>query len=173
MNYLSVERSVAQYEDIRELKASEWDSYGVDEIITTDKALLGSYDFCMASIEERAKFYIGVHPYLYVYKMSDKWHPKAVELMKQRLGCEKEYPLDGICLYPVLLHDGIKEVPLVELQQRIISLLTKSPMLYSDLEIEIMSFFTLNSEKARNGARKLIYHEISNIVKQGVLITNR
>jgi hypothetical protein len=90
--------------------------------------------------------------------------------MKQRLKCEKEYPLDGICLFPILLRDGIKEVPIVDLQQKVIALLNKAPIRYCELEAEIMSIFTLNSEKSKSGARKLIYHEISNLIKQGVLI---
>ena len=116
--YNSVERSIAQYEDVREFKAAEWDLCGLNEIAKTDKALLGSYDFCMASTEERANYLISVHPYLYIYRVSESWHPKAVELIKQHLGCEKNYPLDGICLFPILLRDGIKEVPIVNFQQK-------------------------------------------------------
>jgi len=171
--YKSVERSIAQFEDIRETKASEWDSLSNDVIIETDRTLLGSYDFCIASPEEREDFIINVHPYLFVYKIPNDWHPKASELMKQRLLCEKEFPLEGVCIFPTLLHDGIKEVPIVDLQQKIITFLNKAPIPYRELEAEIMNGFTLNSEKARNGARKLIYYEVSNIIKQGILIVNR
>ena len=171
--YLSVEHSIAQYEDIRELKASEWDSCNIDEIIKTDKAILDSYDFFMASPMERREYHISIHPHLFFYKINDRWHPKAVDLMKQRFKCEKEYPLDGICLYPILLHGGIKEVPVVKLQQKIISLLSKKDMLYCELEAEIMGVFTLKSEKSRSGARKLIYHQVSDIIRQGVLIANQ
>ena len=86
---------------------------------------------------------------------------------------EKQYPLDGICLFPVLLHDGIKEVPVVDFQQRIISLLVKKATSYHELEAELMGSFALSSEKSRSGARRLIYHHISHILKQGVLIAHK
>jgi hypothetical protein len=171
--YDSVERSIARYEDIRESKSAEWDLYDIDKIIETDKAILDSHDFFMASSVERADFFISTNPYLYIYQLTERWHPKAVELMNQRFKCEKEYPLDSICLFPVLLHDGIKEVPVVEFQQRIISLLKEKPMRYYELETELMDGFTLKSEKSRSGAKKLIYDQISNILKQGVLIASK
>ena len=172
-NYDSIERNIAQYEDIRELKAAEWDLCGVDKIIETDKAILDSHDFFMASPEEKGDYIISVNPYLYVYKVNERWNPKATELIKQRFNCEKQYPLDGICLFPVLLHDGIKEVPVVDFQQRIISLLVKKATSYHELEAELMGSFALSSEKSRSGARRLIYHHISHILKQGVLIAHK
>ena len=93
--------------------------------------------------------------------------------MKQRLKCEKEYPLYGICLFPILLRDGLKEVPIIDLQYKIISSLSQTPMFYSKMEEEIICGFTLNSEKSRSGARKLIHYTISNLVRHGVIIANQ
>lgn len=170
LNSISVERSIAQYEDIREHQATVWDTCSIDEIIKSDKALSGAYDFCMFTPEERADSIISTHPYLYVYKIPDNWHPKALELMKRRFKCEKEYPLEGVCLYPILLRDGIKEVPITDFQLRIITMLKDSSMSYQNLEDKVMCGFILNSEKSKSGAKKLVYHEISQIIKQGILI---
>lgn len=172
-DFFSVERSIAQYEDTREKKAHEWDLCSIDDIIKTDKSLLRSHGFIMASPEECTDYLLSVHPHLYVYELPKRWHPKAIELMKQRLKCEKEYPLYGICLFPILLRDGLKEVPIIDLQYKIISSLSQTPMFYSKMEEEIICGFTLNSEKSRSGARKLIHYTISNLVRHGVIIANQ
>jgi hypothetical protein len=172
-DYESKDYSIAQYEEVRERKANEWDSYSIDEIIKTDKAMLGVYDFCKFTPEERVHAYISIHPYLYIYEIPGSWSSKALEQIKQRFACEEGYPLKGICLFPVLLHNGIKEVPIVDFQQRIISIIKNTSITYRDLEERVMSFFRLKTEKSKSGARKLIYNEISRLIKQGVLIVTK
>ncbi len=169
-DFLSREMTIAQYEDGIEGIADGWKDIPLPDIMDLERRTAESVRFLSMKGDERNAARIAVHPMATLYRLSERSHPEALKQIKDKLGVEEQYPLDCICVIPTLDGKGYKEVPVVEIQQKTISLLREEAVAYEELERRLLSTFRLDDEESVSGAKRLVLDETANVLRQGVLI---
>jgi len=132
-NHLTIEQSLAQYEDFREQKTAEWKDIPLDILLEQAKGAANYMDFAMASDEERNHCTLSLNPYLAIFEIPREWHLKAIEMIKDKMKCKREFPLEYVALIPCINGKGYRWLPLLRLEIEIINIFKKGLTNYSQV----------------------------------------
>lgn len=170
---LSVQMSLAQYEDFLEQKVTEWYDIPINEIMKTEKIISDFVYFERSGVAKQAEYVLEYNTKAEVFVIPLNWHRKAISLLKRRLGCEAQYPLEYVALIPALMKSGVKEIPIVKFQTEIIDILKthNNRMKWKELSKILLEKFTLKNEMSRKGASRLVYDEIMYMIRKGLITT--
>ena len=170
---LSVQMSLAQYEDLLEQKVTEWYDIPVNEIMKTEKQISDFVYFERSGVMQQAEYILEYNKKAELFTIPHNWHKKAINLLKRRLKCEEQYPLEYIALIPTLTKNGVKEIPIVKFQVEIIEILEKhnNKMRWKELSKVLLEKFTLEKEESKKGAKRLVYDEVMYLIRKGLIIT--
>ena len=166
---VSIERSIAQYEDAVEERRVRWDSFPKEGLLQWERKVAESIVFEQSDDEERQALLMECNPWLEWYHFSVDFHPEALRLLHSRLGIEEQYPLTDVAMVPCLYGEGMREVPVVDVQTKAICLLLERPMTYGELEDLLMRGFSLKSEESREKWRYITERQIAELVHKGVM----
>ena len=125
-NEFSIERSIAQYDDFKEECFIAWGKIDLKNIIISEANIARFLYYKDKSYYEESDLLVSVNPYLKMFSISDKWHPKAIEILKHKFKCERFFPLKDIAMIPSTNNSGIKEIPLTDLESDIISIIKEN-----------------------------------------------
>ncbi len=165
---MSIERSVACYEDALERKQKEWNSLSQDQLYLWEQRSAESVLLMRTELDERRFLCVECNPLIETYHFPDVFHPEALKLLHGRFGIEEQYPLTDVLILPCLYDKGIREIPVVRMQMRALHMLQERPINYGDLEDELLSYFTLKTTESRESGRKIVEHQIGELVDKGV-----
>ena len=172
---LSVQMSLAQYEDMLDKKVIEWFDIPIKEMLEMEERTANHVFFERAEEQEREELELSCNPRIELFAIPSEWHKKAIRLLKQRLGCEPQYPLEHIALVPSLMKKGVREVPIVKFQLDIIDILKahNNGMKWKDLYEKLMKGFFLKKETSRKGASRLVWDEFIYMIRKGLIILSK
>ncbi len=168
---LSVQMSLAQYEDILDKKVIEWFDIPIKDMLEEEERTANYVFFEKVEEQDREELELSCNPRIELFVIPSDWHKKAIRMLKQRLGCEPQYPLEYVALVPALMKSGVKEVPIVKFQLDILNLLKarRNGVKWKDLHEELMKRFTLKSETSRKGASRLVRDEVIYMIQKGLI----
>ena len=166
---VSIERSIAQYEDAVEERRVRWDFLPKDGLLQWERKVAESIAFEQSDDVARKALLMECNPWLEWYHFSVDFHPEALRLLHSRLGIEEQYPLTDVAMVPCLYGEGMREVPVVDVQTKAICLLLERPMTYGELEDLLMRGFSLKSEESREKWRYITERQIAELVHKGVM----
>ena len=167
---MSIERSIAVYEDHVTKKQEEWDKLSNDELLSWERRLAESIIFKQANENLRNKLLLESNPWMDWYHFPRDFHPKALRLLHGRLGIEEQYPLTDVVMVPCLYEKGLREIPIVDMQIKALRMLQECPMAYGDLGTKLMDAYTLKSEESVCSWRKIVERQIAELIFKGVLV---
>lgn len=166
---LSIERSIAQYEDMVEERRRKWGSLSHDRLLQWERKVSDSIIFEQSDDATRNTLMMECNPWLEWHRFSEGFNPGALRLLHGRLGIEEQYPLTDVAMIPCLYDNGMREVPVVEVQMKALSLLQEHPMVYGKLEEMLMVDFTLESETSREKWRHIMERQMAELIHKGVI----
>lgn len=169
---MSVERSIACYEDAVERQQKIWDSLRREELYAWEKRTAESAILMRTDGNIRQDLWMECCPIIESYHFPDGFHPEALRLMHGRLGIEEQFPLTDVLMLPCLYDKGMREVPVVETQMKALRMLQEHPMKYGELEAALLSGFTLTSEESVDTWRKIMERQIGELVHRGAFVLN-
>ncbi|MBR6047111.1 MAG: hypothetical protein IKP44_03345 [Bacteroidaceae bacterium] len=167
---MTAQQSLAQYEDFLTEKEKEWKDLDVEELFQMEKEIAGFVRFTKMDGEEMRDLTLKACPWFSIFHIPQNWNPWAAMQLKEKFGCEKEYPLTMVAVMPCLQGRGLRESPLLDMGQRIFTLLQKRSMTFGELQDEIVGSFCLKSREASKGACRHIMHEVRELLKNGIII---
>ena len=170
---MSMERSIAQYEDAVEQRRREWKSLSNGELLQWERKVAESIAFEQEDSEGRKALVLECNPWQEWYRFPDDFHPEALRLLHGRLGIEEQYPLTDVAMVPCLYGEGMREVPVVDVQTKAIRLLQKRSMSYGELEEVLMGGFTLSSEESLEKWRHITERQMAELIHKGVMAANK
>lgn len=165
----SIERSIAQYEDVVEERRRKWEALSNDWLLQWEMELSESIAFEQSNDEVRNALIIGCNPWLEWYRFPEDFHPSALRLLHGRFGIEEQFPLTDVAMVPCLYGDGMKEVPIVDVQRKALSLLKNHSMTYGELERMLMDGITLKSEESLESWRHITKRQMAELIHKGVI----
>lgn len=170
----SVQMSLAQYEDLLDRKIMEWYNLPMEEVVRQEEQTANFVFFERAGEAQKGEYELTYNPLTDMFVIPEVWNKKAIRLLKQRLGCEAQYPLEYIALVPTLMRSGVREVPIVQFQVDVIKTLKahERGMKWKDLKDVLISGFTLKDEASEKGASRLVHDEIMYMLRKGLLLIN-
>lgn len=169
---MSMERSIACYEDVVKNQQKIWDSLGQNELYAWEKRSAESVILMRSDGGLRNELWVECNPIIKFYHFPDYFNSESLRLLHGRLGIEEQYPLKGVLMLPCLFDKGIKEIPVLDIQMRALHILQGHTMKYKDLEEMLLADFTLNSEDSRRCGRKIVERHIGELVYKGALVLN-
>lgn len=123
---LSIERSIAQYDDFKEKCFVRWNEIGLNNIINMEISI-ATYLMCKEnSCIEKKDIKIRPNSYLEVFSVFDNWHLNAINMLKMKYRCEPFFPLKKIAMIPSTNGAGIIEFPLTDFECDVISCLKEN-----------------------------------------------
>ena len=167
---MTAQQSMAQYEDFLTEKEKEWKDLDVEELFQMEREIAGFVRFTKMDGEEMRDLTLKACPWFSIFHIPQNWNPWAAMQLKEKFGCEKEYPLTMVAVMPCLQGRGLRESPLLDMGQRIFTLLQKRSMTFGELQDEIVGSFCLKSREASKGACRHIMHEVRELLKNGIII---
>ena len=167
---MTAQQSLAQYEDFLTEKEKEWKDLDLKELFQMEREIAGFVRFTKLDEEDMRSLTLKACPYLSVFHIPQNWNPWAGMQLKEKFGCEKEYPLTMVAVMPCLQGRGLREAPLLDMGHRIFTMLQKRSMTFGELQDEIVSSFCLKSREASKGACRHILHEVRELLKYGIII---
>lgn len=170
---MSIERSVAWYEDAVEERRVRWDSLPKDGLLQWERKVAESITFEQSSDMARKALVMECNPWLEWHHFPEDFHPEALCLLHRRFGVEEQYPLTDVAMVPCLYGEGMREVPVVDVQMKAIRILQERPMTYGELESVLMGGFTLKSEESREKWRHITERQMAELIHKGVLSANK
>ena len=171
-NRPSVQMCLAQYEDYLDEMANEWKDIPLDSMFSIETERAKFVDFVNAQEDAREEFLVWPSPYANIFEVPSWWRKKAVRLLREKLHKEETFPLQHVVTIPKLLGRGLKEVPVVDFQMKILALLQGHEWLWKDLQARLLEEFTLREESV-SGARLLIYNQALQLMQNGIILTKQ
>ena len=174
-NHLTIEQSLAQYEDFREQKTAEWKDIPLDILLEQAKGAANYMDFATASDEERNHCTLSLNPYLAIFEIPKEWHPWGKEILKKQLSCREQYPLHAIALIPTYRGKGYKEVPLLDFDCEVIrKISTEGAKSFEEILNLQFPDIAARNETRQKAAFYQLAQALTSIVQQGIVLeTNR
>ena len=169
MVYLSVERSIAQYEDFLQEKKHEWEKLSIEKVFSIEKQMAANVSFSFEEESMYKNMYVCTIPETIVYHIPSNWNPIAVKIVKERIGCTEQYPLRHIALSPTIVLNGIRETPVSNMDMRILSYLENGEKMFPEIVKQLYSGVSFHSTLERMGACRFVLHQI-NYLSQNRLI---
>lgn len=168
---LSVQMSMAQYEDILEQKEHEWKSVETCRILDAERKCAEYVAFVKAGEDARDNLTICTNPMAYVFATPTEWHKKAVKIIKQKYGCEDECPMSYIAMRPTIMKKGVKETPLVDFQKKILDIVDGhgGKMPWRDLKELLHEKFVAKSEATQKGVETFTERQTIYLLDNGLL----
>lgn len=170
---LSIERSIARYEDAVERQQRQWESLSRECLLSWERRVAESMILMRAGDEVRQGLMVERNPHLSIYHIPQEFHPEAVRLLHSRLGVEERYPLTDVVLVPYAYGEGMREVPVVDMQMNALRMLQERPMSYGELEASLLACYTLESEESKCCWCGMVERQIVELVCKGVLLVDK
>ena len=172
---MNVQASIAQYEDILEEKGCEWSAISTERLLDAERKCTEYVSFIKAEDAERDNLPIYTNPMAYVFATPTEWHKKAVRIIKQKYGCEDDFPMAYIAMRPCLQMKGIKETPLVDFQKKILDIVDAhgSAMPWGKLKTLLHKEFVAKSEATQEGIRVFAERQTIYLLRNGLLTLSR
>ena len=170
---LSVQMSLALYEDFLDKNVTKWFEIPLNEIMEMEKRTADFVFFERAEELQKAEYVFTGNPLIETYVIPQEWHKRAISLLKQRLGCEEQYPLEFVALVPMLMKNGVREVPIVKFQLDVLEVLKthRNGIKWKELRKVLLEKFTLSDDASRKGASRLVHDEVMYMLRKGLIIT--
>lgn len=166
-NTFSIERSIAQYDDFKEECLQKWHGLNLKDIINLETNIASYLCYKDATFSKKKDFLFKVNPYLTIFSISDKWHPKAILKLRNRYHCEPLFPLKDIAMMPSTNYFGINEVPLTDFECDIISIMRDRVISFDQIFHRLMETYLISDKKNTLG---LFINVLEQLLKQGVII---
>ena len=171
MGYLSVERSIAQYEDFVEETKCKWSKLPPEEIFNFEKQTASNITFNFEDESLYDSMWVsGVHQTA-VFHIPSEWNPKAVKMVKERIGCIEQYPLRHIALSPSIRLDGVRETAVGNMDMQILALLENGEMTFPEVVNHLYSEVSFHSTLERMGAYRHVLHQINYLSQNRLIMT--
>lgn len=167
---LSIERSIASYEDTVEHYQDKWKSLKREDLYAWERRSAEASILMWKDREVRQDFWMGCNPYLKLFHLPDEYHPEAIRLLHGRLNIEAQYPLTDVMMLPCLYEKGMREVPMVDMQVKALNLLQTGPMKYGDLEALLQQDYVRTNEKSIKSWQKIFSHQLAELIYKGILV---
>ena len=170
--YISVERSIAQYEDFVIEMKQKWRKLTLEDLLRIDRQTIPNIYF---NFEDEAMYdnmNICGLPEIVVYHIPKNWNPIAIRMIGVRIGCKEYFPLRNIALLPTLIFNGIKEIPIGYTDVQILSLLHTKKMTYREVVDNLYPQIGFCGALQIKGAFRHVMHQI-NYLSQNKLIETR
>ena len=164
---LSMERSIAQWEDFLCNKTEEWKDISSEELFEREKRIAYAGQ---APAEILWDTLLTNNPNLAIFDIPKNWHPKAVKALKEMFQCEKMYPLTMLATIPTIRTEGVRSKPILEMELRIIKLLQEKEMTLNELRYTILDKFNLKTEQEKRGASTHIQHSATQLLRFGIVV---
>lgn len=169
---LSIERSIAQYEDFLYQKEIQWKEFTIKEMMQLEHMRAKYTTFCNASKDEQRRFILSLTPSIDYYNIPAGWHPGASVLLRKKFGLEPQFPLTRIAVIPALQQCGLREMPIVSLHEMIIEYLKKKKVEFGTLQDELSNRIGFTNQRNNIAARTLIYGMTCSLLHCGVLVAS-
>ena len=169
---LSVQMSMAQYEDFLESREREWSSIPLGQMERLAMEEANYVKFLTASEAERRSFMIYLNHWMNIFEVPTNWHEKAKDLLRDRLRREAQYPMDHIAMIPSMIGRGVKEVPVVDIQKDILNMVEErgARMTWGELYDLMTTRFTPEGESTKSSTELLIFDESVYLLHHGLLL---
>ncbi|MGN0233788.1 MAG: DUF6734 family protein, partial [Bacteroidaceae bacterium] len=167
---MSIERSIAVYEDYVDRTQEGWDKLSNEELLCWERRSAESIIFKQSDDDIRRTLLLEGNPWQEWYHFPCDFHPGALRLLHGRLGIEEQYPLTDVVMVPCLYERGMREIPIVDMQIKALRMLQEWPMAYGDLESGLMAGYTLKSEESVCSWRRIVERQIAELIYKGVLV---
>lgn len=166
---MTARQSLAQYEDFLTEREREWQNLDMAELFHLERDYAHFVCFNEMDRDGQRSCLLKACPHVSVFNIPKEWHPWAVMQLKEKFGCEKEYPLTMIVVMPCLKERGLREAPLLDMGLRILRMLQERSMAFGELQDAIVSSFRIENDGAKAGARMHILHEVKELLRRGVI----
>lgn len=169
---MSMEKSIAQWEDFLDKRAEEWKDLPVEELFETEKSIVRCSKLSRNTIEEQKNIVLRCNPNFALFEIPSNWHPKAVEALKEKFQCEKRYPLTMIGVIPTVRAEGLRSKPILNMELRIIKALQKGGLSFDALRESILNEYNISTEQEKRGAYTHILHSTTLLLNSGIIMEN-
>ena len=168
-NALSVERSIAQYDEFKERCLQKWNGLSLGNVVETEVSAASYLYYKNKSYSEKKELLLKGNPYLEKFTIPCNWHPKAIEILKTKYRCEQFFPLKDIAMIPSTNDTGIYEVPLTDLESDVVSLMQDQIITFEEVLRRLMTTYRLSENQVRKG---LFINVVEQILAQGIILTH-
>ena len=169
--YESIEKCISQYEDFVNKRKNDWYSISEQEMLEIETKCANFTKFSLSSEKEQMNMWLYSNPYLSNFHIPIEWNPKAVELLKQRLSLNENYPLKIIGIVPSVGHCGTREVVISDMGKRISATLKKYGKLkYGELQKKVICHFNIQNTDAINGIKRHVLMDVLHMLNSGVVL---
>lgn len=170
MDFLSVERSLAQWEDFLQDKTKEWEDLPVEELLKLEKIIAHSNRFASMDKEKQGEVMLKCNPYMSLFRIPRNWNPRAVMLLKEKFGCEKDYPLTMFAAIPTIRAIGVETKPILKMEHNIIMELQTKGLTYEKLKANIIANGKYTTESDRKAIDFQMFYSIRSLSNYGLII---
>ncbi len=162
---MSVERSLAYYEDFLSSSYDKWSRLGTMEIFEMEKKAWEGYDaFHMAKRDEKNNFFVSLNPHVLSFNPPVQWNAGATTILRAKL-LAKDLVGFRIFIRPCLRESGIKEVPVGDFGGNILAMLEDGRMSVKSIRKVLEDYVdceALNGGNMENVLNREILYLISN-----------
>ena len=170
---MSMEKSIAQWEDFLDKRAEEWKDLPVEELFETETKIVRCCKLSRDTIEEQKNIVLKCNPHFALFEIPGNWHSKAVEALKEKFQCEKRYPLTMIGVIPTVRAEGLRSKPILNMELRIIKTLQEGELSFDALRNMILKEYNITTEQEKRGACTHILHSTTQLLKSGIIMENQ
>ncbi len=168
---LSIERSIAQWEDYMQEKKSEWTKIPCSELFKLEKVIACANKFAQANIETQKQTLLKSNPYIKFFHIPQNWNPKAFDLLNSTFKYEKDFHCSIIASIPTLRTTEFKSKSLTNIELLIIQSFQKNDLHIDDILNRLSTIYTSKPIKEQYYLKSCIINTIHSLVKDGYIIT--
>ena len=169
---LSIQMCMAQYKDFLEELEQSWSYIPLEQMECMKTQEANYVRFIAASEVERRTFIIHANPRIKMFNVPATWHEMARQLLRDRLTCENNFPMEHIAVIPSLMGRGLKEVPIVDIQMEVLEMLDMhgGEMTWGELHDLLVKRFMPKAASPQKGTDLFIENENVYLMHHGLLL---
>lgn len=169
IDYMSVERSIADFEDFKEQfikhsKASTEDLY-------YNKRSSGRYlEISNRPIKDTLKIKLKSNKNIAIYSIPMKYHPKAKQMLRDKYRLETQYPLSHIVLVATLDESGFNEIPILKEEKDVIDFFYQGAFSLGEFRRMLIQGSVILKDITKKRIIEYYRHIVSKLVHKEIII---
>lgn len=132
MPVMNTDRPIQSYIEFLNGAEEDWSTLSWDELMDVEKRRVAGRALSYSRVLPNDTV-LCQNPYLKCFDVPTTWNEEQLLIMRKRLSCEKDVPIQKVAVIPTLTPRQRKEHVLHELEGRVLDLLRERPMHVSDI----------------------------------------
>lgn len=136
---MTADKPVKSYMEFLNQAETDWSGLSLEDLFEVEQRRIKGKPLSYHKNELDPDLIICRNPYLKCFDVPTSWDADTIQIMKKRMSCKEDAPLEKIAIIPTLSSKRRKEYVLYELESQVLELAGDHPMQMSDLMDKLIS----------------------------------